>query len=119
MTTRFSLRASRALRTGVAMIAGCLVAAVASVAAATPAPDDVPSVTVRYADLDLTTEAGAHTLYRRIRLAARAVCPSADSRDLARLAVTQSCQEQAIARAVQAVSSPRLAAVYATHARRG
>ena len=119
MTTSLDPRASGARRAAVAMIVGCLLAAAASVTAATSAPDDVPSVTVRYADLDLTTEEGAQALYRRIRFAAQAVCPPADSLDLARLALTRSCQEQAIARAVQAVSSPRLAAVYAMHARRG
>lgn len=118
MTTSFSLKANRSLRYGLAMIAGCFVAAAASVTDAATAPADVPSMTVRYADLDITTEQGAHTLYRRIQSAAQAVCPSADFRDLERSAMSRSCQEQAIARAVQAVSSPRLAAVYAVHAKR-
>jgi UrcA family protein len=33
-----------------------------------------PSVTVRYADLDLSRVAGAQTLYKRIKGAARSVC---------------------------------------------
>ena len=37
--------------------------------------------------------------------------------DLKRLAQSKSCQQQAIAPAVQAVSSPQLAAVYAAHAK--
>ncbi len=118
MTTTFSLKSNRCLRAGVATIATCIVAAAASVAGAATAPDGVPSVTVRFADLDITTEQGAHTLYRRIQSAARVVCPSADARELERSAASRSCQEQAIARAVQSVSSPRLAAVYAEHARR-
>jgi len=118
MTTNFSLKSNRGARAGLALIAGCIVAAAASVAGAATAAD-VPSMTVHFADLDLTTEQGAHTLYRRIQSAAQSVCPSADFRDLERSAMSQSCQEQAIARAVQAVSSPRLAAVYAVHAKRG
>jgi UrcA family protein len=118
MITSVSLKSSRSLRAGLAMIAGCVVAAAAGVADAATPPADVPSMIVRYADLDLTTEQGAHTLYRRIQSAAQYVCPSADIRDLERSAISRSCQEQAVARAVQAVSSPRLAAVYAAHVKR-
>jgi UrcA family protein len=119
MTTSFSLKSNRSLRAGMAVIAGCIVAAVAAAADAATPSADIPSMTVHYADLDLTTEQGAHTLYRRLQAAARYVCLSADLRDLERSALSRSCQEQAIARAVQAVSSPRLAAVYAVHAKRG
>ena len=117
MTTSLSLKSIRCLRAGVAVIAGCIVAAAAG--AADAVPSDVPSLTVHFADLDITTEQGAHALYRRIQSAARFVCPSADSRELERSERSRACQEQAIARAVQAVSSPRLAALYAVHAKRG
>jgi UrcA family protein len=119
MNMSFSPKSSRSLRAGMAVIAGCIVAGVAAAADAATPSAEVPSMTVHFADLDLTTEQGAHTLYRRLESAARYVCPSADLRDLERSALSRSCQEQAIARAVQAVSSPRLAAVYAVHAKRG
>ena len=114
----FHLTSNRRIRAGLAVIAGCIVAAAANVADAATQPSDLPSMVVRYADLNITTEQGARSLYRRIVVAAQSVCPSADIRDLGRFAESRSCQEQAIARAVQAVSSPRLAAVYAVHAKR-
>ena len=36
--------------------------------------DDPPTVTVSFADLDLSKPAGAETLYQRIQAAARTVC---------------------------------------------
>jgi UrcA family protein len=44
---------------------------------------DVPRVTVRFGDLDLSKPQGAETLYRRIRSAARQVCAPLDGGDLA------------------------------------
>ena len=44
-----------------------------SAQAAQPARE-LPSVTVRYADLDLNTAGGVDALYGRLRAAARAVC---------------------------------------------
>jgi UrcA family protein len=114
-TANFDLKSNR--RTGAALevIAGCIAAAVANLAAAATPPADVPTMIVHYADLDIATDEGARRLYRRIAAAAERVCPYADIQDLSGLAVSRSCQAQAIARAVQAVSSPRLADVYAAH----
>jgi UrcA family protein len=114
-TANFKLKSNRSLRAGLAVIAGCIVVAAANVADATTPPADVPSMVVHYADLDIMTEHGARSLYRRIAVAARYVCPEADIRDFVGRAQSRSCQQQAIARAVQAVSSPRLADVYAAH----
>src|ERR1700676_2816045 len=91
MITSFSLKSRRSLRAGIAVIAACIVAAAAAAADAATPSADVPSITVRYADLDLTTEQGAHNLYRRIQSAARFVCPSADLRDLKGSASSRSC----------------------------
>ena len=74
---------------------------------------DVPSVTVRYDDLDLATKQGAHTLYRRIVAAAEKVCPDYQTRDLGRITRAQSCRAAAISRAVRQVNSPQLAVIYA------
>jgi UrcA family protein len=110
---------SRGLRAALTAIAGCMVAAGASSAGAATAPTDAPSVVVRYADLDITTRQGARALYRRIAVAAQHVCPDADIRDLDRSSQIRACQQQAIARAVQAVSSPLLAALYEENAKHG
>ena len=58
----------------------------AKASAATPAKvtyssDSIPSIQVRYADLNLSTEQGTLTLYRRIKLAAQQVCPVAHAGD--------------------------------------
>jgi UrcA family protein len=111
------LKSNCGLRAAVAAIAGLIVISAANAAGAETPPADVPSVVVRFNDLDILTEQGASSLYRRIAVAARHVCPDADIRDLKGRAQSQSCREQAVARAVWAVSSPRLAAMYAAHAK--
>ncbi len=82
-------------------------------------PADLPTARVSFADLDLSTDAGARTLYRRIQGAARNVCPIVDIRDLARSIEARACRREAIDRAVLAVGSPRLAAVSLAATRRG
>jgi len=91
---------------------------IATASAATPGAD-VPSAVVRYGDLNLSTEQGAKTLYRRIALVARQVCPDGESRDLESLNRARTCQREAIERAVHAVHNERLAAVYSAAYRRG
>ena len=85
---------------------------------ATPAAQ-AATVTVRYADLNLSSDAGNAALYARLEAAARQVCGTSDIRDLAQLASVQSCQKVAIARAVQEVHSTQLAAVLARRAAQG
>jgi UrcA family protein len=72
---------------------------------------DVPSVTVRYADLDLSTSAGANTLYRRIQAAAKQVCRSPGT-DLIEQIGWRSCYRSAVGDAVRKVNSPLLIAVH-------
>jgi UrcA family protein len=67
------------------------------------------SVVVRYRDLDLGTQSGAATLYRRIQLAAHKVCPDTDSRKLNDKAAVWSCRRQAVERAVESINSPQVA----------
>jgi UrcA family protein len=93
------------------LLVACVLAIGSSMANAAPALD-VPSVTVKYSDLNLATDDGAHQLYKRISAAARVVCPDVDLRDLGAFASSKTCQSEAIARAVRDVRSPRLAAVY-------
>jgi UrcA family protein len=99
-------------------------AAAAMASAATPAQvryssDRVPSVEVRYDDLNLSTDEGTRALYQRIKSAAQQVCPVAHSGDLSALATSQRCQSDAIAQAVQAVNKPALASIHAAHTRHG
>jgi UrcA family protein len=104
----------------VASLAGALVAF-----AATPAAADVRvgdgsrSVVVRYHDLDTNTEVGAESLYRRVVAAARRVCPDTGVRDLNYRRQVDACRQEAISRAIDAVGSPKLAAVLQSRRRVG
>jgi UrcA family protein len=101
-------------------LAACLIGAAGGALAASPA-DGAATVKVAFSDLNLASDQGNSTLYARISAAAREVCQvdRADIRDLARYAQARSCEAQAIAKAVQAVHSPRLAAIYSAHLPRG
>jgi len=102
-----------------AVLAGCLLATVLGVAQAATSTDDVAKVAVYYGDLDVSTSAGASTLYQRIANAARQVCPYEDAVELDRIVFNQKCRREAIARAVRDINSPQLALVYANRVKRG
>jgi UrcA family protein len=78
---------------------------------------DVPSVTVKYSEQNLATDAGANELYHRIVRAAKQACPEASIRDLKAVREVEACRNQAIARAVNKIDNSRLAAAYATHSK--
>lgn len=87
-------------------------ATVLGTAAGVAKADDAPavrSVVVKYRDLDLRTQSGAVTLYRRIELAAHKVCPDADSRKLEDKTATWSCRRQAVERAAESIDNPQVA----------
>ena len=93
----------------------CL-AAVTTLSCAAPAlaqaSDTVPSVTVKYSDLNIGSRGGAQVLLKRIDAAANTACGGApDIRELSRLASFEACRRSAIARAVTAVDSPVLTAM--------
>jgi len=69
------------------------------------------SIRVKYGDLDLSTQAGATTLYNRIRGAARTVCGEEGS-SFADKAIWRSCFNGAISDAVVTVNNPRLTALH-------
>jgi UrcA family protein len=75
-----------------------LAAALVSVPSfAAPAADGM-STSVRFGDLDLTTDAGATALHNRIKSAARAVCGGEiDQRDLTAVRIGQACRQVAMA----------------------
>jgi UrcA family protein len=68
---------------------------------------EVPTKTVSFRDLDLSTSQGAQALYVRLKDAAREVCAGAE------LAEFDACRARAIEDAVKDVGSPLLSAVQA------
>jgi UrcA family protein len=111
--TAATVTASRTNKGRIAVLAACVLAGSLGVAQAAAPLDDVPTVVVRYGDLDLSTQEGVQTLYKRISSAARQVCPSADPRSLRRFDDGRACRAAAIARAVSDVHSSQLAALHA------
>jgi UrcA family protein len=118
--TSATLRIGARVRTATAfaLIAACVAVSAAGSARAA-AVSDVPTVKVRYADLNLATEQGSLALYDRIVAAAQQVCAPEDIRNLQAVATARSCRQQAIALAVRDVHSPRLASVYAARVPQG
>jgi UrcA family protein len=70
------------------------------------------SVTVSYTDLDLSKAAGAQTLYKRIKAAARQVCGSIDGYTYLKSQSWRQCYQSAIAEAVTQVDRPSLSALH-------
>ena len=74
--------------------------------------DTVPSVSVKYGDLNIGSPAGAQMLLKRIEAAANTACGGApDIRQLNQWTSFEACRRSAVARAVVAVDSPMLTAV--------
>ncbi len=98
---------------GIALIAAAF--AGPKVFAADPS-DSVRTETVNFEDLSAGAQAGAVTLYQRIRQAAKHVCeqPGADSKNLRALQMQQSCIAAAESGAVDKVHSGALSAYYQT-----
>ena len=80
---------------------------------------DLPSVSVKYGDLNVQTRAGAAVLHRRLTAAARSVCPDIHERDLRAASIARACVDQAVDRAVAAIGQPQLAQLHASLTRRG
>jgi UrcA family protein len=108
-----SLRSTLFVASALAMLAATSTSFAAS-------PDtDVPSVAVRYDDLNLQTTAGVDALYHRISNAARDVCPDSHSRDLLTVTASERCQAAAVSRAVQELNNPKLAMLHASRVAHG
>ena len=113
--TSFTSRTQRLTRAGIAALAvcTCLVSYSAS------AEPRVKSEAVSFADLDLSKAAGAQTLYKRIKAAARHVCGPADRYTyLLPSKAFGKCLETAIADAVAQVDRPSLTALHKEEASR-
>jgi UrcA family protein len=74
-------------------------------------PSNGRSVTVSYADLDLSSPAGAKALYGRIQAAAKQVCGHAGA-DVIEQGIWKSCYRSAVGDAVRKVNDPLLTAVH-------
>jgi len=85
-----------------------LAAALAMSSLATAGTTKLPSVVVRYGDLNLDSRAGIRTLHTRLSAAARKVCSPADGGALADTHVFERCVTDALARGVSDVDNPNL-----------
>jgi UrcA family protein len=91
-------------------------AAIACTVGARPALAAVPiettqQVTVKFADLDLSTPEGAQALYGRIKRAARMVC-DLDDTEPELIALYRECYDDAVANAVAQANRPMLTSLY-------
>ena len=96
---------------GVAMSAAALTALVSAAAQAGP-PRELRSITVSYADLDLSKQTGVAVLYRRIEAAANRVCGSKPALDVKQIYAQVDCVQGAVANAVGEVNVRQLAALH-------
>jgi UrcA family protein len=86
-----------------------MIAAWACTLAVTAGADEsLPSKTVRYSDLDVSTVEGAKALYQRIRAAARHVCDLSIGGDAVLRVAEKACVDTAIDNAVRKVDAPAL-----------
>ena len=98
-----------------AVAAACL-AAVTVGAHADEAVDGVPTRTIHYSDLNLSTTAGAAVLYRRIRQAAEQVCGYEGTQSVVQQAPAKACVNRAVLASVRSVNIPMLTSEYNTRA---
>ncbi len=120
MSTFIAARAAgRRAKFGLLLLGSLAGLMAAGAAGAATAGDDVPSVVVKYSDLNLATQDGVNHLYRRLMAAARQVCPDAPIRDLGAMSRAEQCRNEAVARAIRQIDNPQLAALYAGRSKNG
>ena len=105
----FAVASARAI-TRIAPLAAAL--AVCLVGGTTAAAESGRSVTVRYADLNLASDAGAHRLLSRLSAAAHQVCDDHGTRELARVTRAEACFRETLSSAVLAMHDERLSSLY-------
>ena len=110
MNTSISITSKSTTACGVRRVALATLLCVLGSAPTWAAPT---SITVSFRDLDLSSIAGATTLYHRIQSAANQVCGYAPGADLIERAAWQACVRGATADAVRKVNNPLLTAVHA------
>jgi UrcA family protein len=92
------------------VIASALVLPTVSLAEEFNSADQINSVAVSYADLNLTSKPGQFSLQRRMKNAARDVCVYEDSRDIQFASQVNGCRNSAISRAQPAYEAAVAAA---------
>jgi UrcA family protein len=95
------------------LLGGFAGVAAAGAAGASPASSDVPALAVRFSADMLTTDSGAHALYRRLAQAAEQVCPPQPTESRIVPDAVVKCRQQAITAAVNKIHNQRLATVHA------
>ena len=100
------------------ILCGIVSATSAGAVSAATADEDVPKVTVQFRTQSLETDEGTRALYRRLVNAAEAVCPATSADHPFLTDAVRHCREQALARAVHSIDSPRLAALHGSGTRR-
>lgn len=101
------------LKLAALVLGGALAAAGTSASAIAGTPDaEVPSVKVRFADLDLGKPEGTATLYRRLETAAHVVCNVYEDRLLERQFAWKHCVSGALDRAVAQIGNASLTAYH-------
>ena len=108
--TSFNSRNKKLARAGIT-VAAALCTCLFTYGASAEQPQTA-SVTVSFADLDLSKAAGAQTLYKRIKAAARQVCGSIDGYTYMKSQRWRECYQSAIADAVARVDRPSLTALH-------
>lgn len=96
------------------LLVGC--ALFGPLAAAAPDATDAPSITVSYADLDVARDAGARSLYARLRQAARHVCSAHDGRELQGRLERRRCIGTALDGAVRSAGIDKVTALHRARA---
>jgi UrcA family protein len=90
----------------------CLAASAVAHPAAAQSVDEPISVTVTYADLDISHQAGAAALLQRLQAASVKACGGApDVRVLGQVAAFDKCRREAVSRAVDQIHAPLLTAL--------
>lgn len=74
---------------------------------------DTRQQAVSYADLDLSRDADAETLHRRIRAAARSICWTPGVMEILKISRMRDCADLATAKAVADVNAPALTRYHA------
>jgi len=111
-----SMLSKRGALTGLAVLVGF-----ASGGAFAQQPDElpVPSITIKYSDLNLAVPSAVEVLYHRVESAAKQVCNHGQNpRELARHAAAERCVDHAMSTAIEKIDVPQLNALYRTKSNR-
>jgi UrcA family protein len=94
-----------------ATIFAALTCSIATVSFASESSDPLLAK-VKYSDLNVSSTAGAATLYNRLRFAAARVCHPLNNRDFASQKLLAACVHKAMSDAVNEVNQPALFTIY-------